>query len=238
MHGALVPHVAAATLFDSIRDVLYCVKDADGRYLAVNHAFADRACIARDALIGMRALEVFPEALARRYDAQDAELRHRRQPLVNELELITQADGGLGWYLTGKLPVIDSLDEFVGSVVVSTDLRMRAGSGVAEGLASVVAHVSANLAQALTVTSLAVVAELSVSQLERRMHQVYGLSPKQFVVKMRVDEACRRLLGTSESLAHVAAHCGWYDQSAFSRQFVRIVGMPPGEFRLRGEPTL
>ena len=32
-------------------------------------------------------------------------------------------------------------------------------------------------------------------------------------------------------LADVATRCGWYDQSAFSKQFTKVVGVTPGEFR-------
>jgi transcriptional regulator GlxA family with amidase domain len=100
-------------------------------------------------------------------------------------------------------------------------------------LASVVTYVAHHLDEQHTVASLAAVAGLSTSQLERRMHKVFGLSPKQYVVKARVDEACRRLTNTADTLADIATSCGWYDQSAFSRQFARITGLPPGEFRTR-----
>jgi hypothetical protein len=126
---------------------------------------------------------VFPADLAARYEAQDEQLRTDRVALVDELELITEADGSLGWYLTGKLPVIDRRP--------------------------------------------------NPSQLERRMQKVFGLAPKQYVVKARVDEACRLLTHTNDPLATIAAACGWYDQSAFTRQFTRVTGCPPGEFRSR-----
>jgi AraC-like DNA-binding protein/PAS domain-containing protein len=234
MHESLAPHVAAAVLFDATAGMLYCVKDAEGRYVAMNQAFVSRTRNReRTAVLGQHAHDLFPADLAARYEAQDEQLRADRVALVDELELITEADGSLGWYLTGKLPVIDAHGEFAGSVVVSTELGMRAGSAEADGLASVVHHVAHHLDEPHTVTSLATVAGLTPSQLERRMQKVFGLAPKQYVVKARVDEACRLLTHTNDSLATIANTCGWYDQSAFTRQFTRITGCPPGEFRSR-----
>jgi PAS domain-containing protein len=122
MHPALNPHVAAAVLFDAAPGVLYCVKDADGRYVAMNRAFVERTRTGdRAAVLGHHARDLFPADLASRYESQDDQLQAERVALVDELELITEADGSLGWYLTGKLPVVDANGDFVGSVVVSTE---------------------------------------------------------------------------------------------------------------------
>jgi AraC family transcriptional regulator len=45
----------------------------------------------------------------------------------------------------------------------------------------------------------------------------------------------RQLLqtGTELSLAEVAAHAGFCDQSQFSRHFKRKLGVTPGQFRTR-----
>jgi AraC-like DNA-binding protein len=48
----------------------------------------------------------------------------------------------------------------------------------------------------------------------------------------RVERAKQVLqAGTDLSLAEVAAHAGFSDQSQFSRHFKRLVGVTPGQFR-------
>ncbi|MEZ5950821.1 MAG: helix-turn-helix domain-containing protein [Planctomycetaceae bacterium] len=48
----------------------------------------------------------------------------------------------------------------------------------------------------------------------------------------------RRLLETSDySLAKIAADCGFYDQSHFSRQFKESTGLAPLAYRKRYQPT-
>jgi AraC family transcriptional regulator len=52
------------------------------------------------------------------------------------------------------------------------------------------------------------------------------------VIARRVERAKQLLqAGTDLSLAEVAAHAGFSDQSQFSHPFKRIVGGTPGQFR-------
>jgi AraC family transcriptional regulator len=50
-------------------------------------------------------------------------------------------------------------------------------------------------------------------------------------VRTRLDEAVRRLEDTDLPIATIAGTCGFYDQSQFTRQFRRTVGMTPGAYR-------
>ena len=61
-----------AALFDALPNVMFCVKGADDRYVAVNDAFVRRSGRAdRRDVVGARAVDLFPEALAERYEEQD-----------------------------------------------------------------------------------------------------------------------------------------------------------------------
>ena len=69
-------------------------------------------------------------------------------------------------------------------------------------------------------------------ELERsRLKRATGLPP-QYVI-LRRAEGTRHLLQarTELSLAEVAAHTGFSDQSQFTHHFKRIVGATPGQFR-------
>jgi AraC family transcriptional regulator len=60
-----------------------------------------------------------------------------------------------------------------------------------------------------------------------------GLPPHQYVVARRVERA-RQLLqaGIDLSLAEVAMHSGFSDQSQFSHHFKRLIGVTPRQFRM------
>jgi AraC-like DNA-binding protein len=77
-----------------------------------------------------------------------------------------------------------------------------------------------------------VVARLGAYHFERQLKRATGLAPHQYVILRRVERA-RQLLqaGTDLSLAEVAVHAGFRDQSQFSRHFKRLVGVTPRQFR-------
>jgi len=58
-----------------------------------------------------------------------------------------------------------------------------------------------------------------------------GLPPHQFVITRRVERAKQLLhAGTDLSLAEVALHAGFCDQSQFCHHFKRLVGVTPRQF--------
>lgn len=65
---------------------------------------------------------------------------------------------------------------------------------------------------------------------ERFMHFV-GIPPIQYLAQWRMQLAAARLRTTNESLAEIAERVGYGSESAFSRAFKRLVGVPPASFR-------
>lgn len=222
------------SLFESLVDVIFSMKHADGRYVAVNAAFVRRTgrSSKRD-VIGRRADELFQPALAERYAEQDAEVMRTGSPLRDELELIRRENGSLGWYLTTKEPVHDAhTGDALGVVCASRDLRTPGDDGEAvASLAQVVDHVRTHLADRIRVAELAEVAGCSTTQLERRMRRTFGLTPTQYVLRVRVDRAAELLSGTDRKIAEIASETGFYDQADFTHRFARLTNETPAQFR-------
>lgn len=70
---------------------------------------------------------------------------------------------------------------------------------------------------------------IGVRQLERRFARNFGLSPKEWLRVKRFEGSLIRLTGDEESLANVAAHAGYADQSHMTRDFRRVAGFTPGQ---------
>jgi AraC-like DNA-binding protein len=66
--------------------------------------------------------------------------------------------------------------------------------------------------------------------LSRHFRLFYGTSPYRFLTMRRLDLA-RRLMLAGASLADVAAHAGFADQSHLTRHFTRTYGIPPARWR-------
>ena len=79
---------------------------------------------------------------------------------------------------------------------------------------------------------MAAVAQLSPYHFARQFKAATGLPPHQYIIAHRVERAKELLqAGTDVSLAAVALHAGFSDQSQFTRHFKRLVGVTPGQFR-------
>jgi AraC-like DNA-binding protein len=66
--------------------------------------------------------------------------------------------------------------------------------------------------------------------LSRRFDIEIGLSPKAAARVARFDLARRRLQDGAESLAALAASCGYYDQAHLTREFSGFAGIPPARW--------
>ena len=82
-----------------------------------------------------------------------------------------------------------------------------------------------------TLEQMAAVARLSPYHFARQFKTATGLPPHQYVIARRVERAKQLLQGGGDlSLAEVAAHAGFSDQSQFCQHFKRLVGVTPGQF--------
>lgn len=75
---------------------------------------------------------------------------------------------------------------------------------------------------------------LSTRALQRLFGHYVGVSPKWVLARYRMHDAVTDLdSGYDDSLADLAAALGWYDQAHFTRNFVALVGVTPGQYRAR-----
>jgi DNA-binding response OmpR family regulator len=80
----------------------------------------------------------------------------------------------------------------------------------------------------LDVDSIAAELCLSPSQLRRKMNAATGMSPKKFIMKVRMD-AAREMMSQNPDmkLSNIADKCGFYDLSHFIRLYKETYGITP-----------
>lgn len=78
---------------------------------------------------------------------------------------------------------------------------------------------------------------LSNRSLIRRFKQATGQTPIQYLQKLRLEEACKLLLHTGESIELITSRVGYEDISSFARLFKRRMGMSPGSYRAKFSNT-
>ncbi len=220
-------------LFDRLTDLVFFIKNAQGEYVVVNQEMVLR-CGRREKaeLIGRKANEVYPAPLGRNYRAQDEALLRTGEPILDRLELQLYHDGTAGWCVTNKLPLVGRNGRVVGLVGISRDLQApRVKDAEYSRLARVVQHIQTHLGDPLKIAQLADLGGLSAYQLEHRFRKIFQITVGQFIQKVRMDLAVRRLREGDDSIARIALECGYSDQSAFTRQFRQTVGLSPAQFR-------
>jgi AraC-like DNA-binding protein len=93
-------------------------------------------------------------------------------------------------------------------------------------------YLVAHAAENVSLHALARFANLNPFHLNHAFTEQFGMPPHAFQVQVRVHQA-KRLLRAGCSIAQTAMTCGFVDQSHLNRQFKRLIGISPGQFRNR-----
>jgi AraC-like DNA-binding protein len=88
-------------------------------------------------------------------------------------------------------------------------------------------HLGEDLSIALIASSIG----YSANHFGREFKRATGLTPHQWLTRMRVEKAKQMLAQTSPGLATIADLCGFTDQSHFTKVFQRATGMTPAVWR-------
>jgi AraC family transcriptional regulator len=75
---------------------------------------------------------------------------------------------------------------------------------------------------------------LSPSELTHAFRRRYACTPGAVIRRQRLDRASRMLREPSLTLSQIAARSGFSDQAHFTREFRRLSGTTPGEYRRAG----
>ena len=84
----------------------------------------------------------------------------------------------------------------------------------------------------INICDLAAQFYISPSHLSRQFKTLYGCTPIQYLIDMRISEACRLLRENPEMEAKTASTLvGYTDQFHFSKLFKKHTGYTPSEYR-------
>lgn len=225
---------ALGSLLDALPDVQAWVKDARRRYFWVNRAFLRNYGLNdRAEVLGRTDEDLSPPHLAAHFRQGD-EAALAGRSFHDRLERVGRYDHTAAWCLTTKRPVLDESGRAVGTAGITRQLDPGQLAGRPDiRLGVVLTRMTAALQEPVSNAELARAAGMSARAFERAFVQEYGLSPQQYLKRLRLQNACRLLVETRESIAAIAQHCGFADQSHLTREFRRITGTTPGTYRSR-----
>jgi AraC-like DNA-binding protein len=220
-------------LFDFLPDVYFFLKDRDGLFVASNQSFMQLLGVENEeSLVGKTDFDFFNGNVAAQYQHEDHQVIRNAAPEADKIWLVPSRSGVLDWYVCTKIPVMSSQGNVMGVAGVMRD-SSQAGPVLQPyvEVTDVIEHMMKHYSERVEVAQLASLAHLSVSQLERKFRKLFGITPKKYLTMLRVRAACRELKCTDKKILAVGLEHGFYDHSHFTREFARVVGMSPGQYR-------
>jgi AraC-like DNA-binding protein len=132
-------------------------------------------------------------------------------------------------------PVVDG-GERIGTWVLIPDALRRKATAFQGGLPRyklrrAVEFVDANLGRVVQLKDMAKVADVSLFHFHRQFKKTTGLTPHQFIVQRRIEQAKVLLAQSNLPIIDVAVQVGFMDQSHFTTTFRKLTSMTPRIYR-------
>lgn len=220
-------------LFELLPDVNFFVKDRKGRFMVLNPRGCEICGIesVREAL-GKTDSDFFPAARAAEYMADDQAVMRRGLPILNRVESAPGMEGTPQLVVTNKIPLRDKAGRVIGVAGISRQVaQVRSAPAAQRKLAKAIAHLNEHYREPLSTEDLARIAALSVSQFERIFRKTFGVSPRQYLLRVRMERASRLLAETDDTVSSIAMECGFYDHAHFTKAFNRSKRVSPSRYR-------
>ncbi len=221
--------------FDRVPGLLYFVKDADSRTMAVSPASVQRmGGKTENDVIGLTPHDYLPADLGDKYLADDRRVIGTGRPLVNVVEVWVNEHKLRDWIVTDKYPIRDTGGRVIGVIGTLQSFQDRRRQLAHLGpVGDAAEFIQQRLGDDLRLADVAEAVGYSERHLERLFRQVFGMSVWRFVLQSRVHAAARALAQTARPITRIAVEFGFADGSAFSRTFKASTGVTPREYRER-----
>ena len=153
-------------------------------------------------------------------------------------------DGALGFIAheathlePGATAIIDRLSEIIliqviRATLASSEDKIPFLSAFADKrINQVLSAIHANPGEDWSVERLGQLVNMSRSSFSNHFSELSGMTPLQYVIFVRMQQASRLLIETDTALVKVAEQIGYLSEAAFSQAFMKQFGIRPGEFR-------
>lgn len=98
-------------------------------------------------------------------------------------------------------------------------------------------HLERNIHRDVDLEELSAIAHMSRRSFLRVFQSATGTSPLAWVIGKRVQRACGLLRHTDKRVTEIAFDVGFNDSNYFTRQFTRVTGLSPRNYRARHGPA-
>ena len=231
--AAMDPIAGFHALFDYIDSVFFFAKDQEGRILFANPQLLRHYGFSKsDDMIGKTDFDFLPKSLAEKYRLDDKQIIKSKEPLIRQVELFLDDKGVPGWYMTTKFPIISKTGKAIGvmGVIQEFDASHPRFFGDRK-LSELINYIKDHPLESIQPGELTRISGLSARKVQRLFQKTLNTTPRDLLMKMRIRKSCDLLRLTEDPISDISIDCGFCDQSAFSRNFKKRMGMTPKQYR-------
>jgi AraC-like DNA-binding protein len=137
-------------------------------------------------------------------------------------------------WINNSEQVLQSLSLLITHKLIRSLLNIEDGEEPVSGVYQIEKtqqYIHQNFGNKLTVSSLAQTANMSVSHFMRVFKRETGLSPMEYLIKVRIEKAKKLLSNSDRNITEISLSCGFGSTSHFSSCFLKQTGQTPTEYR-------
>ncbi|MDR2439016.1 MAG: AraC family transcriptional regulator [Planctomycetaceae bacterium] len=220
-------------LFDFLPNVFFHIKDVHQKFLWMNTALRQHLGEKEEmGFLNKTDSDYFNPNLVFLYQREDNEVITTCRPILNQPWFVPGLNNEQKWFISSKIPLTDMDGKVVATAGLMRNLSQEyEAANPLNEMKNVIDYIFAHYYEKISLDTLASLVFLSQRQFERRFHELFCLSPRDFILKVRIDKAIRFLVESEDSITQIALNCGFYDNSYFTRQFKKMTAMSPLQFR-------
>lgn len=95
----------------------------------------------------------------------------------------------------------------------------------------VLKYIDDNLQTPIRNDQLSDILYVSTTYFSNLFTKQFNISPQQYILQKRLNLAISMLFESNRSVREIAYDCGFESENYFNRQFRKLTGMPPGQYR-------
>jgi AraC-like DNA-binding protein len=220
-------------LFEHAPGIYFFAKDRNSRFVRLNRAnLALYGVDDEESLLGRSDRDFHPPYLAEGYIAEDLRVMQGGKPVFNQTWLVPFLNGPMQWFVSSKQPLVGQRGECIGVCAVMYPIATPKEQLLRfKRIAPAVRFLEQHFRDRVQLAEVAESCGLSATHVHRLFQKLLRMSPSEYVMALRLQDARRLLAMTDQPLSAIAGSTGFFDQSHFTKCFRKVTGMTPSQYR-------
>jgi AraC-like DNA-binding protein len=220
-------------LFEQAPGIYFFAKDHSSRFVRLNRAnLAVYGVDDEESLLGRSDRDFHPPHLAEGYIAEDRRVMEGGKPVFNQTWLVPFLNGPMQWFVSSKQPLFGKRGESIGVCAVMYPIATPKEQLLRfKRIAPAVRFLEQHFRDHIELSQVVESCGLSTTHVHRLFQKLLRMSPTEYVMALRMQDARRLLATTNQPLSAIAGSTGFFDQSHFTKCFRKVTGMTPSRYR-------